>query len=78
VGHRCAARRQHLHPFQCPKPVQGDPLTLLRPFPGQERRRPRRNWQARAGRPPRDRIAKLQVFPGPYLQKVTPIVQQFC
>jgi hypothetical protein len=53
---RCAAAhpcRRPPRPETTRKWVLGDPLTLLRPFPGQNPRRPRRNFKARAARPPR-------------------------
>jgi hypothetical protein len=41
-----------LHPQIRCKSNPSTPLTILRPFPGPERSWPRRNWRARAGRPP--------------------------
>jgi hypothetical protein len=56
-------------PVRPTKPNPSDPSTLPQPFPGQDRRRARRNRAARAGRPPRGHIAKGRFFLRASLQK---------
>jgi hypothetical protein len=42
-------RRQRLHPDQTLKPMRGEPLAILLPFPGRFRRRSTGIWAGAAG-----------------------------
>jgi hypothetical protein len=70
-GRRRAARRSHLRPVQTLKSKPRAPLDPSPSFPGQVRRRARRNFTGAApATVPRGYIANTEIFPGSSLQKV--------